>query len=265
MNKELGQNWILLRGLARESAHWGAFVPLLQSTFPDARITLLDLPGTGCLHRETSPCTIKAITDRVRRHALDKGFIEKPATILALSLGAMVAWEWMRSYPEDICAATLMNTSFADLSPFYQRLRRQSYSDFVVLAMTRDAHDRESGILRLTSNRRNQDEQITKAWEKIQNERPISLKNSLRQIIAAANYRPGNIKPKQPVLLLNGLGDRLVAPACSEAIHKKWNLELRRHLWAGHDLTLDDGAWVALQLKDWTSHLERHYLKLSRK
>ncbi len=251
MNKELGQNWILLRGLARESAHWGAFVPLLQSTFPDAQITLLDLPGTGCFHLETSPSTIKAITDEVRRHALDNGFIEQPVTILALSLGAMVAWEWMRSYPEDISAAILMNTSFADLSPFYQRLRWQSYGKFIALAMTRDLHNRESKILQLTSNRRNRDEQITYAWEQIQIERPISLKNSFRQIVAAASYRPGDIKPKPPVLLLNGLGDRLVSPACSEAIQKKWNLELHRRIGAGHDLTLDDGAWVALQLKEW--------------
>ena len=253
MNKALGQNWILLRGLARESAHWGAFVPLLQSTFPEAQITLLDLPGTGCFHQETSPGTIKAITNRVRHHAFDNGFIQQPVTVLALSLGAMVGWEWMRSYPEDICGAALMNTSFADLSPFYQRLRWQSYRDFVALTMTHDVHNRELRILQLVSNRRDQNEQITQAWEKIQNERPISLKNSFRQIIAAATYRPGDIKPKQPVLLLNGQGDRLVAPACSEAINKKWNLELRRHPWAGHDLTLDDGAWVALQLKDWVA------------
>lgn len=251
MNKKLGQNWILLRGLARESAHWGAFVPLLQSTFPTAQITLLDLPGTGCFHRETSPRTIKAITDWVRSHALDHSFLQQPVTILALSLGAMVAWEWMRSYPEDICGATLMNTSFADLSPFYERLRWQSYKDFIALAMTRDVHNQESGILQLVSNRRDQDKQITLAWEKIQNERPISLKNSFCQIIAAATYRSGDIKPEQQVLLLNGQGDRLVAPACSEAINKKWHLELLRHPWAGHDLTLDDGAWVVLQLKDW--------------
>ncbi|MDD5411051.1 MAG: alpha/beta hydrolase [Methylobacter sp.] len=271
MNKRLGQNWILLRGLARESAHWGDFVPLLQSTFPDAQITLLDLPGTGCFHREASPRTIKAITDSVRRHALDHAFLQQPVTILALSLGAMVAWEWMRSYPEDICGATLMNTSFADLSPFYQRLRWQSYRDFVALMMTRDVHNRESGILQLISNRRyiardgvyaasqsgtgaaQDEQQIIQAWKKIQDERPMSLNNSFRQIIAAATYQPGDIKPEQPVLLLNGLGDRLVAPVCSEAIHKKWNLELRSHPWAGHDLTLDDGAWVALQLKDWVA------------
>jgi pimeloyl-ACP methyl ester carboxylesterase len=258
MNKAIGQNWILLRGLARESAHWGAFVPLLQSTFPDAQITLLDLPGTGCFYQEASPGTIKAITDKVRRHALGNGLIQHPVTLLALSLGAMVAWEWMRSYPDDICGASLMNTSFADLSPFYQRLRWQSYKDFVALVMTRDLHNRESGILRLTSNRRNQNEQTIQAWEEIQHERPISLNNSFRQIIAAASYRPGDIKPEQPILLLNGQGDRLVSPACSEAIHKKWNLELCHHPWAGHDLTLDDGAWVALQLKDWVAATHLH-------
>lgn len=251
MNNKLGQNWILLRGLARESAHWGAFVPLLQSAFPEARITLLDLPGTGCFYRKTSPGSIKAITDRVRRHAFEQGFIQQPATILALSLGAMVAWEWMRGHPEDICGAILINTSFAGLSPFYQRLRWQSYGDFISLAMTRDVHDRETQILRLVSHCR--DEQIAQAWARIQNERPIRLKNSFRQIMAAATYRPGDIKPRQPVLLLNGVGDRLVAPACSEAIQKKVNLEFRRHPWAGHDLTLDDGAWVALQLKDWVA------------
>ncbi len=251
MNKTLGKNWILLRGLARESGHWGAFVPLLQSAFPDAQITLLDLPGTGCFHRETSPRSIQAITDSVRSCAMDQAALQQPVTVLALSLGAMVAWEWMRSYPEDICGAVLMNTSFADVSPFYRRLRWQSYIDFIALATMRDVHERESGILQLTSNRRKQRKQTIRAWEEIQNKRPISLKNSFRQIIAAATYRPGNIKPEQPVLLLNGLGDNLVSPACSEAIHKKWDLELRKHLWAGHDLTLDDGAWVVLQLKDW--------------
>ncbi|MGZ5052298.1 MAG: alpha/beta fold hydrolase, partial [Methylobacter sp.] len=243
MSKELGKNWILLRGLARESGHWGDFVPLLQSAFPDAQITTLDLPGTGCFYRESSPCTINAITDSVRRNAFDKGVMQKPVTILALSLGAMVAWEWMRSYPEDICGAVLINTSFADLSPFYHRLRWQNYRDFAALVMTRNVFKRESAILGLTSNRRNRHKQIAHSWENIQKKRPISLKNSFRQILAAAAYRPCDNKPKKPVLLLNGLGDRLVAPACSEAIQNKWNLELRRHLWAGHDLTLDDGAW----------------------
>lgn len=251
MAEALGQNWLLLRGLARESAHWGAFVPLLQSAFPDARITLLDLPGTGCFHREASPSTIKRITDKVRRHAFDKGLMQQAPTVLALSLGAMVAWEWMRRYPADIGGAVLINTSFAGLSPIYQRLRWESYKNFAALATAGDIHERESRILQLISNRRDQHSRIVQSWVKIQKERPISLINSFRQIVAAATYRPDNVKPKQPVLLLNSQGDRLVSPLCSEAIHLKWNLELRRHPWAGHDLTLNDGGWVVLQLKDW--------------
>jgi len=257
MNSELGQNWFLLRGLARESAHWGDFIPLLQATFPDANITMLDLPGTGRFYKDVSPRNIKTISETVRRQALDRGCLQQPFTILAISLGAMVAWEWMRNYPDDICGASLINTSFAGLSPYYHRLRWQSYGKFAALMMKRNVRNRETAVLQLVSNRRDQDEQISQVWEKIQIQRPVSLKNSFRQIIAAASYRPGDIKPKPPILLLNGKGDRLVEPDCSEVIHKKWHLELRSHPWGGHDLTLDDGAWVASQLKDWTFNLSR--------
>lgn len=253
MNKDLGQNWILLRGLARESEHWGAFVPLLQSTFPEAKITTLDLPGTGCFYQDTSPNTIKEITSQLRQHAFDIGFIQQPITILALSLGAMVAWEWMRRYPEDISAGILINTSFADLSPFYHRLRWQNYKKLLGLIMASNIHTREARILQLVSNCSDGNNKMGQAWEKIQNARPISFKNCWRQIKAAATYRPGNIKPIQSVFLLNSLGDRLVAPICSEAISKKWSFEIQLHPWAGHDLPLDDSDWVVSQLKIWVN------------
>lgn len=251
MNNKPSQNWLLLRGLSRESAHWGDFIPILKATFPDANITMLDLPGTGCFYKEVSPASIKAITDKVRGLALAQGYLQQPITLLAVSLGAMVAWEWMRSYPEDICGASLINTSFADLSPFYHRLRWQSYGKFALLMSKPKGCSREKSILQLISNRRDQDEQISLAWEKIQQQRPISFKNSFRQIIAAASYCPGDRKPEQPILLLNSKGDRLVSPNCSKAIQKKWHLELHSHPWGGHDLTLDDPVWVASQLKRW--------------
>jgi pimeloyl-ACP methyl ester carboxylesterase len=163
----------------------------------------------------------------------------------------MVAWEWMQCYPEDIATSTLMNTSFASLSPFYQRLRWQSYQCFISLAMTCNIRLREQKILQLTSNDNDDHQAILSAWEKIQSEQPISLKNSARQIIAAASYRPSESKPSSPVLLLNSLKDRLVSPRCSMAIQQQWQLELRTHPSAGHDLTLDAGDWVAMQLKNW--------------
>lgn len=251
MNKELGKNWILLRGLARESAHWGDFVPLLQTTFPDAQITALDLPGTGNFYQDESPKTIKAIAETVRAHALERGLLQQHVTILVLSLGGMVAWEWLQNYPDDICGAALISTSFAGLNPFYQRLRWQSYGKFLALMMQGNLYKRELAIVQLVNNSRERDGQIARDWEQIQQQRPISHKNMINQMLAAATYQPSATKPTQPVLLLNSKGDRLVAPACSEAIQRKWNLELRTHPWAGHDLTVDDGTWVALQLKEW--------------
>jgi pimeloyl-[acyl-carrier protein] methyl ester esterase len=252
MNKHLGRNWILLRGLSRESAHWGDFVPLLQAAFPEARITALDLPGTGRYYREASPNTISQITHIVRAQARQAGLLQEPATVLGLSLGAMVAFEWMLTYPGDICGATLINTSFAGLSPFYRRLRWQSLGRLSSLVLKRNLHERESAILALVSNR-NRDEQIIRAWEKIQQERPVSFQNRWRQIRAAARYRPCDRRPEQSVLLLNAWGDRLVAPECSVDIYRKWHWHYRSHPWAGHDLTLDDGAWVASQMREWVA------------
>lgn len=251
MQTKPGLHWLLLRGLARESAHWGEFVPLLQAVFPDARVTTLDLPGTGRFFQEASPGTIAGITESVRAQALEQGLLQQPVTILGVSLGAMVAWDWLLRYPDDSCGAVLMNTSFAGLSPFYRRLRWQSYGRFFALAMQRDIRRRELAIVALVSNRKEQYRHVADAWAKIQSACPIGFKNCAAQIIAAATFRPGDLKPRQPVLLLNGQGDRLVSPLCSQAISRKWALECRSHPWAGHDLTLDDGTWVVLQLQDW--------------
>lgn len=257
MNKKLGQNWILLRGLVRESAHWGDFQPLLQSAFPDSQITLLDLPGTGRYFRETSPATIRGITERVRAVALEQGAVNRPATILALSLGGMVAWEWMQTCPEEICGAIMINISFAGLSPFYHRLRWQSYGKFAAMGWKRRIQNREPEILRLVSNRRDRFETMAEEWIAIQKQRPVSPKNACRQIIAAANYKPEETKPYRPVLLLNSNGDKLVAPDCSEAISEKWAIELRTHPWAGHDLPIDDGSWVISEVRNWIEKMEQ--------
>lgn len=255
MNKKSGQNWLLLRGLSRESAHWGKFIGLMHATFPAAKIHTLDLPGTGRFYRSASPDTISAIMESVRQEALELGILKQPITILALSLGGMVAWEWMHKYPGDVNGAVLVNTSFASLSPFYRRLHWHSYGKFVRIMLESDLYTRELGIVRLVVNRRNHDECIAEEWLEIQQERPVSIKNSLRQITAAARYKPSVDKPEQPVLLLNSRGDRLVSPTCSEAIHKHWQIELNTHPWAGHDLSLDDGDWLANQLKDWVYSL----------
>ncbi len=253
----VGENWLLLRGLSREAAHWGDFVPLLQSYFPSARIHTLDLPGTGLRCRETSPSRIEDITQSVREQALAQGLLDRPLTLLALSLGGMVGWEWMLNYPDEVCAAALINTSQAGLSPFYQRLHWRSYFNVVKLLAQPNRFRRELAVIRFVINRRDQDEKIAADWLKIQVNRPVRLDNTLRQLVAAATYKPRDEKPAPPVLIMNSRGDRLVAPACSEAIYQKWHLQSVCHPWAGHDLPIDDGVWVAERLHSWVEQLKR--------
>jgi pimeloyl-ACP methyl ester carboxylesterase len=251
MTKPLTPNWILLRGLIRESAHWGDFVPLLQAAFPDSTITTLDLPGTGRWHTQQSPSTITEIVDNLRAQAIKAGILKKPVRLLAISLGGMVAWEWISRYPDDFEGACLINVSFSGLSPWYQRMRWQCLGQVLRVLSQKDPELRELAILQLTSNRRTDKPSIAKAWAAIATLRPISTKNRVRQIIAAARYKPTQYSPKLPVLLLASPNDRLVAFACSEAIQRKWHIPLVSHPNAGHDLPLDDGAWVIKQLQTW--------------
>ncbi|MGJ0516473.1 MAG: alpha/beta fold hydrolase [Methylomicrobium sp.] len=251
MPEPLAPNFILLRGLTRESAHWGDFVPQLKAAFPNEKLALLDLPGAGPFFRETSPCTISGILEKVRAQANERGALAEPATLIAVSLGGMVAWEWLLAYPEEIGGAVLINTSLGGLSPFYRRLRWQRYGTLFAAAGNRNIAAREPELLKLLSNREDNYRQTAANWVAIQKARPVSAKNAFRQLVAAAAYQPKDIKPKPPVLLLNSLGDKLVDAACSEAIAQKWQLELHTHPWGGHDLTVDDSTWVVAEISNW--------------
>jgi len=80
---------------------------------------------------------------------------------------------------------------------------------------------------------------------------PVSRKNALRQLLAATRYRPPLTEPKVPLLVLSSLGDGLVDPRCSGMLTALWHCAGATHPWAGHDLTLDDGPWVAARIREW--------------
>src|SRR4051812_21219811 len=112
--------WLLLRGLAREQRHWGAFPSALARTCDDARgadIHCLDLPGTGTEFARRSPSSIRGIVADLRRRWLALDGHDGPAHLLAVSLGGMVAMQWCADHPDDFAGVVLVNTSAADLSP----------------------------------------------------------------------------------------------------------------------------------------------------
>lgn len=65
--------WILLRGLTRESRHWGDFPELLRAEITGARVIALDLPGNGDLNAMTSPATILDMASLCRAQLARQG------------------------------------------------------------------------------------------------------------------------------------------------------------------------------------------------
>lgn len=61
--------WILLRGLTRETRHWGAFEATMRAhgiIGEDERVVFIDLLGNGDEHTRTAPFSVHALTDFVR-------------------------------------------------------------------------------------------------------------------------------------------------------------------------------------------------------
>lgn len=242
--------WVLLRGLTRESGHWGDFPAILASAIPEARIVTVELPGSGALFRERSPTRIGDILERCREQLRDKG-ITGPVHLLALSLGAMVATAWAFRYPDEVTGIVLINASFRGVSPLFQRLRPSSYPALLRLLTTGDAGLRETTILRLTSRTAPRD--VLREWVALRRKHPVTSANALRQLVAAARFRAPEQAPSIPTLILSSEADALVHPGCSENLAKHWKAPHFKHPSAGHDLPLDDGVWVVERVQEWLS------------
>jgi pimeloyl-ACP methyl ester carboxylesterase len=253
--------WVLVRGLTRESGHWGAFIASLQARFPKDRVVLLDLPGNGAEHTVASPLTVDAMATRCRKMLAQRG-VAPPYRVLAMSLGAMVTVAWAQQAPHELEAVVLVNTSLRPFSPFWHRLQPGAWRPMLGLALRRFvSREKEMVIYALTCNTRPAPARVIDDWVEIRRRRPVSARNAMRQLWAAMRFRAPRTCPlpaapgqaQVPVLLLAGARDRLVDPACSRRVADAWGAALQVHPTAGHDLPFDDGPWLAEAVRRWAS------------
>jgi len=242
-------DWIFIRGLQREAAHFGDFGPMFEQAIPGARVHFVDLPGNGTNHRVRTPLSVPAMTERVRAEVRERGF-HRPY-VLALSLGGMVTCDWAQRHPEELSGIVLVNTSFGGYSPMWHRFSPGAIPITVAVARERDLLRRELTLMPLASNRREVYAVTAARWAGIARVRPVSKMSSFRQLVAAARYRALPHAPRLPHLILVGEGDRLVAPSCSRSIARAWGSPIAAHPSAGHDLTLDAGPWMLEQISAW--------------
>jgi pimeloyl-ACP methyl ester carboxylesterase len=233
---------VLLRGLSREQAHWGDFVSQLQRALPNPVLTL-DLPGVGEARHEVVPVQMKAMVKQLRERLAQTQ--SGPYHLFAMSLGAMVAMTWAADFPEDIASLILINSSCAQLSPFYWRLKWQNYP-CILQALFANVQKREQLILQLTANNIRQRQEQLQHWQQIALSRPVRKVDVLKQLWAASRFKlPA--KPQCPTLLLASHADRLVDWRSSQRIAELWQVPLQLHHSAGHDLALDAPKWLLEQ------------------
>lgn len=239
MEKTAKTQWLLLRGLTRGQYHWDKFPKMLQAKFPDDEVILIDLPGNGYRNKEISPIKIAEYTQDLRQKRVPKGALN----IIALSLGAMVALDWMANYPQEITRAYLINTSAKGILPFYKRLLINNYLD-IVKALFSSAYVREQIVLKITSNNLEAQERVLLSFEKYAEMYPIQPLNLLRQLVASSHFHFPSSLPAGKIKVLVSQNDRLVSSQNSVEIAKILNTEPIIHPWAGHDLVLDDPDFV---------------------
>jgi len=239
--------WVLLRGLTREQRHWGTFAAEFAAAFPNAPVITLDLPGNGVLNGMRSPSRVDAMAAFCRAELRSRGVVP-PYRILAMSLGAMVATAWCGAHPDEVAGLVLINTSLRPFSPPHQRLKARAA--VLRLALSgRDALAWERGVLALTSNAPRRDDTLARQWAAYRREHPVSAANALRQLWAAARFVAPPVPPRVRVLVLTSAHDGLVDTRCSLALARAWRCDIESHPWAGHDLPLDDAAWVIDQVR----------------
>ena len=256
--------FILIRGLGRESGHWGRFPEALEKKLPGVVVRCIDLPGTGENLAMQSPVKMRALSEFVRNETQflrSKMKIENAKIfVLAPSLGGMITTDWMLNYPRDLSGAILINTSFASWSTIWQRLQPQVYHHVLKIVLNeKDSFVRESEVVQMVSNHKDKVLVHAKEWAQVFAARPIRNETILRQLLAARDFTPPKTKPETPVLLLNSVNDRMVDPKCSEIIQRHWDCPMFKHPWAGHDIPLDDPNWVIDKTVAWYESLGESY------
>lgn len=248
---------ILVRGLIRSRFHWGRFAQLLQQRWPQHPLLQVELPGNGELWQQTSPASIADMTEALRLQLPN----DHPVIVVAISMGAMVACDWAKRYPQEVVELHLINTSFANMSTPWQRMRPSALWPLLKAARhwQHDPAALEHTIWQLTVNdAANHQADIAEqlaSWIQFARQHPLKSSNALRQLLAASRFRAPLHMPCRHTRLYASAMDRLVSWQCSLAISQRWCCPLVSHPTAGHDLPLQDPHWLLQQLALQSAHL----------
>lgn len=243
------KNLLLLRGLAREERHWGAFPHMMAEQIPEIRPHFLELPGVGKKASQEAFTSIEDYTNQLRDEWLDlRKDVEGSWGIMAISMGGMIGMDWCHRFPHDMNQLILVNSSAGNLSPPHHRFSPTASGMVLKLFFREDYKEREEAILSLTTNMLEITPQVIDEYASYSQTSPIKRASFLKQMFAASRFKvPKSLNVD--MLILAAKKDKLASYKCSQAIARHFEKKLYLHEKAGHDLPLDDPQWIIDHVK----------------
>jgi alpha-beta hydrolase superfamily lysophospholipase len=247
----MSTHWLLLRGLVRERRHWGDFPELLAAR--GGAVLALDLPGVGTERGRPSPTSIAAIVADLRERwlaARAEHPAEAPWRLFAPSLGGMIALAWAERHPEDFVGIAVCNTSAREVAGVFERFTPEAVGAMLRALVSRGAA-REAHILGLVANTAH-GRALAGPFAALAVQAPIGTDVLVRQLWAASRATvPAALTT--PLLVLCSDGDRLCRPVASRRLAERLGAPLVVHPDGGHDLSVDDPAWLVERLLEWAA------------
>jgi len=236
-----GPALVLIHGWGLHGGLWGPLVDALAKHF---HVVVVDLPGHGYSDTPRN-LTVDTMT-RAVSSALES--LDKPATVLGWSMGAFVAFELARQYPERFerlvwIAGTPSFVKRADwtagmdpqtLDSFSEGLRKDYRATLKRFISLNGGMGADRPLLKVMQQR---------AFER--GEVDVSVLDQGLTILRNSDIRDALAKSAMPMLMIQGHQDRLVHPATISAVADLRDVESLKIDGTGHAPFLTEPALVA--------------------
>ena len=236
-----GPELVLLHGWGLHGGLWGEFAEQLANQFT---VTAIDLPGHGYSQPSESNLTVESMTDAVSNTLAT---LNGPATILGWSLGGFVALELARLFPQRFNRLVWIagTPSFVRRTDWPMGMVPETLAGFAD-GLKQDYRTTLKRFISLNSGKSG-DRALLKAMQDRVFDRGEPTMATLDQglaILRDCDAREHLAATAQPMLVVQGSGDRLVHPDTVDGIRALRDIDTCLVEGAGHAPFLAQPAMV---------------------
>lgn len=235
---ESGPAIVLVHGLGGSRRTWSELAPLLAS---EARVVVPDLRGCGGTSRGTSPWTLAQAADDIAGVAAALGLGRY--VLVGHSLGGVIAQELLTRHRPEIAGAVLISTS--------SRLSAKATENWLRLADTvlqRGISDSPASQARgFAEAYASEHPEVLAEHARIAAATDQAVYSEQARAASSYDFTSALASVTCPVLILQGLADRLTPPGGSVLLQRAMPAHSRLEMieGAGHNLPIEMPATVA--------------------